>query len=80
MRWWFIKLSENDSMIEYAYSRETKICDGRIVYSKADDMALMAKPSETDRGSKRLETQSLSHFYGQVVNESFPDERYVCCG
>lgn len=80
MRWWFIKLNENERMIEYAYSRETKDYDGRIVYSKIDKVARMAKPSETDEGSKRLETQSLSHFYGQVVNEGFPDERYVCCG
>lgn len=80
MRWWFSKIIENDRMIEYAYSRESEFCDGRIVYSKAERKAIMVKPSATDKGNTRLESQSLSHFYGQVVNENFPDKRYVCCG
>ncbi len=80
MQWWFIKVRENENMIEYSYARKTKECDGRIIYSKKEKRAVLAQPSLTDFGNETLESQSMSHFYGQVVDEGFPEETHVCCG
>lgn len=79
MQWWYKLLFEDESKYVYGYSRESKECDGRIVYSKKDGIAIMEKPSKKDEAYETSAEASLEHFY-YVVEEGFPKERHVCCG
>ena len=44
MWWWFEKLEENDEFVLYAYSRESRLADGRIEINKkqksTDDLTM----------------------------------------
>ena len=79
MQWWYKLIEEDESKYVYAYSRESKECDGRIVYLKKDDVAIMEKPSKKDEAYETSAEASHEHFY-YVVKEGFPKKRHVCCG
>ena len=80
MQWWYKKIESSDHGHVYAYSHDSKALDGRITYETSTERAIMTTPSATDGKSDWALGRSLRHFYGQVVNEGFPDERHVCCG
>lgn len=79
MQWWYKLIEEDDSKYVYAYSRESKECDGRIVYLKKEGIAIIEKPSKKDEAYETSAEASLVHFY-TIVQEGFPKEYHVCCG
>lgn len=80
MIWWYRKISNDAKHYVYAYSHECKDLDGVISYDIASKKASIIKVSKFDNGSEWAISRSLGHFYAQVVDENFPEERYVCCG
>lgn len=78
MYWWYKLLEKNGDVYRYAYSRESDICDGIIVYSATTQTAIIEKVSKTDR-TLWEQQKSLEHF-SKVIKEGFPKQRQVCCG
>ena len=77
--WWKIKkVLDEDKLIIYAYSRETRNLDGRIAFEKETEemtcLVLAANDSE----------KSVNHFfhllYGVIVREGAPDEKFIAIG
>lgn len=79
MHWWYKFIEKRGDDYVYAYSCESDVLDGVIVYSTARQKAAVEKESYTDKGIERRVNRSVQHFY-ILVRENFPEIRHVCCG
>lgn len=79
MNWWYKLIQKTSREYIYAYSRESEILDGVIIYDTTTKTARIEKESSTDSESIISLNASLRHFI-KVVREGFPAERHVCCG
>ena len=79
MRWKYKLIEKSDRIYIYAYSRETDDLDGVISYDLETKQAQLIKPCKGDERSNITKEMALEHFW-KVINEGFPEYRYVCCG
>lgn len=79
MRWKYKMVEKSNRLYIYAYSRETDMLDGMISFDREKHEALIIKPSNNDKNSKKAQDKAMEHFEA-VINENFPIELYVCCG
>ena len=79
--WWHYRFmrEENDAYI-YAYSRESKACDGTIIYHKNTKDIEIVKRCKVDEGANYYADQQAVANFLIVVKENFPKERQVACG
>ena len=78
MRWYYKLLEDQLGYFLYAYSRESKDYSGRIRYDKASGTAEVTLRCEADEDD--YDTQKALEHFQKVINDSFPEERSVCCG
>jgi hypothetical protein len=79
MLWYFKKMYEDDKIIRYSYSPETKLFDGIVEYNKATSEFELIRSSENDYGKKHID-RMLHHLWRIIVKENAPDYRMVATG
>ena len=79
MHWWFELIEKTENTYVYAYSRQSRLLDGIIVYYIDTEEWEMTRESVTDEGKDSFLDWSLEKFCW-VVDEGFPASRHVCCG
>lgn len=77
--WWKLKkLLDDEKIIVYAYSRETRDLDGRVVYEKesGDMYCLIPAGNDTEADLNFF----YPHFYHVIFSEGAPDETFLAIG
>jgi hypothetical protein len=77
MAWYYVKLSENNKMVIYAYGRETKEATGQLMYDKisAEYSILKIADNDTQKGAE----WALSHLL-DVIKAGCPVKMIVMIG
>lgn len=79
MWWWFEKLSESDSHVLYAYSRESRHADGQIEINRNTKAVNLLIPCESDKDSSFCQSRACDKAY-RLIAEQYPDKRQIACG
>lgn len=79
MRWKYRIVDKSKRIYVYAYSRESDELDGLIAFDIEEQAVFMMRPSRADASSRKAQTKAVEIFW-KIVDEGFPEERYVCCG
>lgn len=80
MWWLFKKVHTSNSIVEYAYSRESEETTGSIKYDKANQTVVSFAPCLSDGESTFGRTVAISKFINYVAKENYPDIRRVVIG
>jgi hypothetical protein len=76
--WWrYKKLSETETTVVYAYSRDSKELTGELLYEKTTGDYSVLKVADNDNDG--LAKWALSHF-SKVIKKGFPDKDMVAIG
>ena len=78
MWWWFEKLEENDEFVLYAYSRESRLADGRIEINKKTEIPRMILPCAADKDSAFCQESSSDKGY-KIIRRNYPDSVQIAC-
>lgn len=79
MWWWFEKLKENDEVVLYAYSRESRLADGRIEINKKTKISRMILPCAVDKDNTAIQEASRMKGY-TIIRRHYPDREQIACG
>ena len=79
MWWMFEKISEIDSIVLYAYSRENRNLDGRISINRNTQEIILIRPSAEDAGSEFAENTAIEKAW-RIIAMGYPDRRQIACG
>ena len=79
MWWMFEKISEMNSIVLYAYSRENRNLDGRISINRDTQEIILIQPSSEDAGSEFAENKAVEKAW-RIIALGYPDHRQIACG
>lgn len=79
MWWLFEKLTETDTRVDYAYSRENRVLDGRISIDKTTQEITLVKPGSNDVDS-RFAQETLLQKTWRIIRLGYPQHEQIACG
>lgn len=79
MWWYFVKQSEDESVVEYSYGFESREQSGLVKCYKEDETFDILRLADND-SMKLAERFMLRHLYKVVFVENCPQERQVAIG
>ena len=79
MWWLFQKKEEQEGLIKYAYSRESRDLDGIVVFDLSRDEIRVEAPCAADQDKPKAQEHAIEKAY-LIQREGFPDKRFIACG
>ena len=79
MWWQFQKIFEDERLVRYAYSLESKELDGIMQYDRKGETVTIIQPCKGDGDSEWSQTRSARKMF-LLAEEGFPERRQVACG
>ena len=77
MAWYYIKISEDHTMVIYAYGLETKEATGQLKYDKETNEYTILKIADND--TQKGAELALSYL-PDVIKKGYPDKKTVMIG
>ena len=78
MRWHYKLIEKTPAFYRYAYSRESKLYDGELIYYIQSGKTEVVKPCAKD--DMEIKTESARIHFQSVIEAEFPEQYSVSCG